>query len=288
MTEYDFYSHKKLGENLWVIYEQFAPDQYSFAMYVVTGTKKAVVIDTGMGVTSILRDYIEENITKLPVAAYATHGDLDHMGGHTLFDEYYLNERELPKLDWNLNVERRFSDLKQFAGGNMDVVNFCRDHYVHNENFRDRMQNVDDGDVIDLGGEVLEVIMTPGHTPGSVSYYNRARNYCIMGDACTPTGSWQRCRDLSVCLKYNNRAIDMLPEDIVIWDNHNKFSHTKEKLREISGAIEEILAGKWEGEEPFKLMFEYMDPEELTYDTWKHFYGNTTVPYDRNTVHLEK
>ena len=112
MNEFDFLSHEKIMENLYCVHEDFSHDDHSFSIFVVTGKDKTAVIDSGFGVTGGLRRYIETYITKkTPMICLLTHVDLDHMGGAVLFDEVYLNERELPKLDWNLNVERRFSDL---------------------------------------------------------------------------------------------------------------------------------------------------------------------------------
>jgi hydroxyacylglutathione hydrolase len=39
-----------------------------------------------------------------------------------------------------------------------------------------------DGDVVDLGGLVLEVIHTPGHTPGGVCFYEPASKSLFSGD----------------------------------------------------------------------------------------------------------
>jgi len=39
-----------------------------------------------------------------------------------------------------------------------------------------------DGDLLPIGDELLEVIHTPGHTPGSICLYNRAREVLFVGD----------------------------------------------------------------------------------------------------------
>lgn len=39
-----------------------------------------------------------------------------------------------------------------------------------------------DGDVLDLGGRKLEVIHTPGHSPGHCCFYERERKYLYSGD----------------------------------------------------------------------------------------------------------
>ena len=41
---------------------------------------------------------------------------------------------------------------------------------------------LDDGDVVDLGDRVLEVIHTPGHSPGGIALFERATGILFSGD----------------------------------------------------------------------------------------------------------
>lgn len=282
MNEFDFLSHEQLREHLYVVHESFEKGS-CFNIFVVTGDDKTAVFDAGFGVTGGLRRYIETCITdKTPMVCYTTHGDLDHIGGAALFDEVYMNERELPKLEWNLNVERRFSDLKMFSHNNQELIEFCRKHYICNEHLKTK--NIEDGDEIDLGNIKLEAIKLPGHTPGSLAYYNRTENYAIMGDAILRTSSWQRCRDLQECLDCYTRFIEMVPEDIILYSNHGYETQTIRDCLELKQAFEEILAGDTQEDEPFQLIFEYIDPEELEYDVRQHKCGSYNVPYDSKVL----
>lgn len=40
----------------------------------------------------------------------------------------------------------------------------------------------EDGDVYEIGGEILTVLHTPGHSPGSVSFYSEKDNFVVSGD----------------------------------------------------------------------------------------------------------
>lgn len=40
-----------------------------------------------------------------------------------------------------------------------------------------------DGQVIDLGGRQLEVVFTPGHTPGSTTFVDKENGYGFSGDS---------------------------------------------------------------------------------------------------------
>ena len=47
-----------------------------------------------------------------------------------------------------------------------------------------------DGDKFDLGGRVIEVISTPGHTPDAISLIDRANRLLFTGDTYYPAPIW--------------------------------------------------------------------------------------------------
>lgn len=51
--------------------------------YLLLGSKKALLIDTGLGVANIRQ--VIDNITDLPVEVVTTHIHWDHIGGHKYF-----------------------------------------------------------------------------------------------------------------------------------------------------------------------------------------------------------
>ena len=42
---------------------------------------------------------------------------------------------------------------------------------------------LEDGQTIDLGGRQIDVLFTPGHTSGSVTFFDKERKYGFSGDA---------------------------------------------------------------------------------------------------------
>ena len=63
--------------------------------YLLCGQEKALLIDTGLGVSNIRR--IVDSLTELPVLAVTTHVHWDHIGGHQYFDNIAVHELEK---DW--------------------------------------------------------------------------------------------------------------------------------------------------------------------------------------------
>ena len=61
-------------------------------MYLIEGSKAAVLIDTGCGFYS-LKDCIH-NLTNKPLKVLITHGHVDHAMGANEFEEIYLNHKD--------------------------------------------------------------------------------------------------------------------------------------------------------------------------------------------------
>ena len=95
-----------------------------------------------------------------------THCHFDHIGGNG----YFLNARfAIHEADAEVmeNADREMS-MAEFFDGNLHPR---KPHIV-----------LKDGDVVDFGNMKLEVIHTPGHTPGSICLYNRAKGILFSGD----------------------------------------------------------------------------------------------------------
>lgn len=60
--------------------------------YLLCGTERAVLIDTGLGVANIKA--VVDDLTTLPVAAVLTHAHWDHIGGLSLFPDFAVHENE--------------------------------------------------------------------------------------------------------------------------------------------------------------------------------------------------
>lgn len=60
---------------------------------LIIGKEKALLIDTGYGLYN-LKKYIS-NITTLPLIVVASHGHMDHTGGNYLFEQVYIDEKDI-------------------------------------------------------------------------------------------------------------------------------------------------------------------------------------------------
>jgi hydroxyacylglutathione hydrolase len=124
----------------------------SESLYLVEGNDKAVLIDVGTKITDL--DKIVATITKKPVMVVATHAHPDHTGSAVnYFPEIFLNPADTVLIPQMM------------------------------PNYKGKVKFLKDGEIIDLGGRKLEVVFTPGHTPGSTTFFDIDSGYGFSGDS---------------------------------------------------------------------------------------------------------
>lgn len=145
--------------------------------YLLNGRGRSLLIDTGLGISDIYDEV--KRLTDQPVTAVATHIHWDHIGGHKYFPDFYAHGAELDWLNgkFPLSVEavrKMVVDRCELPDG------FDVNDYVLFQGKPTRV--LTDHDVIDLGGREIEVLHTPGHSPGHLCFWERGRGYLFTGD----------------------------------------------------------------------------------------------------------
>ena len=146
-----------INDHVWLL-----DDNHAATCYVVAGTKQAAVIDTSLGMSNIRA--VAEALTPLPLVCINTHGHGDHMGGNWAFDKAYMNLADLPLAEESINHPEMQAAMKQFG------IKFPP------------FENIEDGQVFDLGGVEPEAIHFPGHTAGEIVLLDRKDRILFAGD----------------------------------------------------------------------------------------------------------
>jgi len=132
-------------------------------------TLDCLIIDPGNSTASEhkkLSDFISEKKLK-PVRLILTHAHIDHINGNKyILDTYGL----LPEV----HKEDVFFIERHAATGAM--YGLPVDPSPMAEKF------IEEGDVISFGNSHLNVVHTPGHAPGHVTFYNKEEGFMISGD----------------------------------------------------------------------------------------------------------
>ncbi len=146
--------------------------------YLLCGQKSAILIDTGLGVSNI-REMVD-SLTKLPVMAVTTHVHWDHIGGHQYFDNIGVHEIEKEWLSVQFPIPLQTVKNSLSKPPCNFPEKFDIDAY---QIFRGIPQRIlHDGDCLDLGGRKIQVVHTPGHSPGHCCFYEQERKYLYSGD----------------------------------------------------------------------------------------------------------
>jgi len=172
--------------NNWFTIDQIDQDTYIISeyrhweethCYLLNGAERSLLIDTGLGIRNIHDEIIK--LTDKPVTAVATHIHWDHIGGHGFFPDFYAHGAELNWLKGEFPLT-----MEQIKGMVVDRCDLPEDFDVNNyEFFQGNPTSVlQDNDAIDIGGRFVQIVHTPGHSPGHMCFWERDRGYLFTGD----------------------------------------------------------------------------------------------------------
>lgn len=181
MTSQENFKTSLIGEGIWSITGS-TNDQ----MYLVLGQKKAMLVDTGMGVGDLAG--LVRSLTSLPLIVVNTHGHPDHAGGNGGFEEAYLHPADEPIMQRMCTDDYRRDDLKAFHGEGTPAFERMLAGLVHYREIT--LHPLCEGLIFDLGGRKFEVIEIPGHTPGCVCLLDESKRIMFTGDMIVQTPVW--------------------------------------------------------------------------------------------------
>ena len=172
--------------------------------------KEAIIIDPGCYTRieeKILSDFIRKENLK-PTLLLNTHCHLDHVFGNNYVSETYgltahIHPNEQIVLD-------RLPEAAAKWG-------------APTEAYKGPIQYIQEGEMIQFGSDAFKVLLTPGHSPGSVCFYHIEQDFMIGGDLIFKDGVGRtdlpgaNPQDL---IKSIREQIFPLPDSLTIYSGH--------------------------------------------------------------------
>ena len=139
--------------------------QQNASIIFCTDTKKCAFIDPGGDIELLLM--IAQKNQLIPELILLTHGHIDHAGGATELSETLKVEIHGPHIDDKFLLDELEKQGEMFG---LPSKNCYPDKWL------------EEGDVIEIGNEVLEIYFCPGHTPGHIIFFNKKNKLALVGD----------------------------------------------------------------------------------------------------------
>ena len=190
-------------------------------IYLIEGNERTILLDAGTKIDGLRK--IVEDITSKPITLIATHVHPDHTGSAINdFEEIWIN-----------------------AGDEVNVPQFMAD-------YKGKVNFLEDGQVFDLGGRRIEVIFTPGHTPGSATFFEmEGRKWGYSGDA-FGSGNLLLTTNFSTLLATTTRIESYMKRHGIekMYPGHYMGSNpeTLQRISDLKKMSEEMIAGTRKGD----------------------------------------
>jgi glyoxylase-like metal-dependent hydrolase (beta-lactamase superfamily II) len=238
----DWFEVYRVRPGVFALYEPHQAEEV--ISYLIVGSRKALLFDTGMGIASIRA--VAEQITRLPITVLNSHTHYDHVGGNREFSD-------ILGMDTAFTRERAAKGyFNQVMRTEVSPENLCGPlakgfdaGAYHVPPFR-IARRVRDGSVLDLGGRKLEVIAVPGHTPDSIALLDRGHRLLFTGDTfyMGPIWLFEPETDLAAYARSTARLASLADRVDVLLPAHNTAAASPAYLVKLRDAAQAIVDGR--------------------------------------------
>jgi glyoxylase-like metal-dependent hydrolase (beta-lactamase superfamily II) len=244
-TSQDWFEVYEIATNLLVFHE---PRHYEATVInLLINKQKGILIDTGCGIGN-LRKTVEE-ITDKPIVVINTHTHLDHLGSNRQFDEiamlnhplsHHVAEKGAPHRQLQTEILAENLVIQPWPEG-FDPRTFCLPPFSVSHWFKDQER-------LNLGGEDLEVIHTPGEARDHICLLSRARRILFCGDILLYGPVWTHLEGGSLpdLITSYRRLMNYFDEFDHLMPGHNQPRLDKDLLPETLEGAEKVLSGEAE------------------------------------------
>lgn len=142
------------------------PFEQNCSLLVCEHTGKAAVVDPGGDLERILGEVERQGATLEKILL--THGHIDHCGATAELSKRLSLPVEGPQREDAFWIDQLPEQGRMFGFPRLEA--FTPERWL------------EDGDTVRFGEQEMEVLYTPGHTPGHVIFFHRAAKLAFVGD----------------------------------------------------------------------------------------------------------
>lgn len=166
----------------------YALEDERVRQFLVIGEERALLFDAGFADSGVLETV--RALTDLPIDVVMTHGDPDHSGGLADFGSCRMNAG-----DWLLVKDGSIA-----------------------------LAPLDEGEIVACGEYRFRVIAIPGHSAGSLAFYDEAKGILLAGDSVQSGGPifmFGGHRDLDAYIASLEKMERMIQADVTVLPCHS-------------------------------------------------------------------
>jgi glyoxylase-like metal-dependent hydrolase (beta-lactamase superfamily II) len=248
-TQRPWFKVYRVAEGVYAIAEPY--NFQEVISYLIVGSGKALLFDTGMGLDSISK--VVKELTSLPITVINSHTHYDHIGGNREFetilavDTPYTNKFSTE--GWSHEIVKH--EVAEDALCLQKLPKADTAGYSVNP-YHDMISRfVKPGEIIDLGNKRIEILAAPGHTPDGLALLDREAGHLWTGDTFYEATIWLFFdgTDLDAYEKSIAGLASLAPNLKKVFPAHNTPIADPQRLIELKDAFAQIRSGKKKGVE---------------------------------------
>ncbi|MFW9950618.1 MAG: MBL fold metallo-hydrolase [Candidatus Thorarchaeota archaeon] len=202
-------------------------------MYLIIGSKKALLIDTGCGLYP-LKPLINQLIGNQELIVINTHSHFDHRGSNNEFNTVFVHEQE----EKDLRIPVDVSFLKDSPEDRVKRYEINDYKFLPSQN----VEGLKEGHEYDLGIIKVKIYHTPGHSEGSISIVTD-KGELFTGDTVHYGAMFlPKRKEFSILLNSLSKLMKIAQNNNIheIYPAHEQFSVDIELLERLAVGISNI------------------------------------------------
>ncbi len=240
MTGREWFRIEKITEDIIML-----DDRGQSSIYLVKGSERSLLIDTGWGIGDL--PGVVREFTDTPVTVVNTHGHPDHVGGNYQFNSVYIAKEDDHILKGCFDEESRGWAIKYVTRGPYPE-GFSKEEWTRAK--PGGIVHIHDNQIFDLGSRTIEVIPIPGHSPGCIALLDSKDRMLFTGDSIIEGDVWmylEESEPLEVYLSSLKKLDSLSGRFDMLLPAHCRTPIPKTVISELIHGVEGILDGSLKG-----------------------------------------